>query len=195
MKKTLLAMSAAALLAGTTATWAQGLPGSEAGPNATHPTEQHPNVKPDEGGAGPGATAPDQKGPQGPSEDQMRRDDDRNGAYQHTQLQGDDRDRDQMQGGQMLRGGDVRSPDSSRLTIQEKTNLRETVLRSGPRATNINFRIGVGVAVPRSVRLVAVPQPILAVYPEWSGDLYFDYGNEIVVVAPSTLQIVGVLPL
>ena len=74
----------------------------------------------------------------------MRRDDDRNGAYQHTQLQGDDRDRDQMQGGQMLRGGDVRSPDLSRLTVQEKTNLRETVLRSGPRATNINFRIGVG---------------------------------------------------
>jgi hypothetical protein len=93
-----------------------------------------------------------------------------------------------------LRGGVMRGGVRS-LTVEQKTNLRETVLRTGPRVTNINFRIGVGVVVPRTVRLVAVPPPIIAIYPEWSGDLFFDYGDEIVVVAPDTMQIVGVLPL
>jgi hypothetical protein len=105
-----------------------------------------------------------------------------------------DTEHTQLQGGQMLRGGEMRGGVRS-LTVEQKTNLRETVLRTGPRVTNINFRIGVGAVVPRTVRLVAVPQPIIAIYPEWSGDLFFDYGDEIVVVAPDTMQIVGVLPL
>ena len=109
-------------------------------------------------------------------------------------------ERTEPQGGQMMRGGEMRDQDEMRggvrsLTVEQKTNLRETVLRTGPRVTNINFRIGVGVVVPRTVRLVAVPQPIIAIYPEWSGDLFFNYGDEIVVVAPDTMQIVGVLPL
>ena len=111
-----------------------------------------------------------------------------------------DTERTQLQGGQMMRGRETRDRDEMRggvrnLTIEQKTNLRETVLRAGPRVTNISFRVGVGAVVPRSVRLVAVPPPIIAIYPEWSGDLFFTYGDEIVVVAPDTMQIVGVLPL
>ncbi len=202
MKKTLLAVSTAALLAGTTAIWAQGLPaagGNAPGPNTTHST-QHPAARPDEGGAGSGDVRPTQGNRQDMQEDQMRRDDDRNGSFQHTQLQGGDRDqmqgdRDQMQGGEMLRGGETRPEGGRSLTVREKTNLRETVLLRGPRATHVNFRIGVGAVVPRNIRVVAVPQPIVAIYPEWAGDLYFDYGDEIVVVAPGSMQIVGVLPL
>ena len=69
------------------------------------------------------------------------------------------------------------------------------MLKVGPRATHVNFRIGVGAVVPRTVRLVAVSQPILVIYPEWAGDLFFTYGDEIVVFAPDALEIVGALPL
>jgi hypothetical protein len=69
------------------------------------------------------------------------------------------------------------------------------VFRSGPRLTHVNFRVNVGVRIPRSVHVVAVPQEIIAIYPEWAGDLYFVYGDEIVVVAPDSFAIVGVLPL
>lgn len=195
MKKMLLAVSTAALLAGSTAVWAQGMPasgGDQPGPNTTHSVHR-PTTKPDESGGSPGATRPDQGNQQDMREDQMRQDNDRNGSFQRTQVQGGDRDR--LQGGEMLRGGDVRGGGGHNLTVQEKTNLRETVLLRGPRVTQVNFRIGVGAVVPRSVRLVTVPQPVVAIYPEWAGDLYFDYGDEIVVVAPGTLQIVGVLPL
>jgi hypothetical protein len=89
----------------------------------------------------------------------------------------------------------MRGGASHALTVEQKTRLRETVVRTGPRLTNISFRIGVGVHIPHSVRVVAVPQEIVAIYPEWADDLYFVYGDEIVVVAPGTFEIVGVLPL
>ncbi|HTT84351.1 MAG TPA: DUF1236 domain-containing protein [Rhizomicrobium sp.] len=189
MKKALLAVSTAALLAGTTAIWAQGVPaggGNAPESNQTH-SVQHPSARPDEGNTAPGAVRPDENGRQ-----------DQNGPLQHTQLQGQDRDqtqtgRDRLEGGEMLRGGDMRPEGGHPLTIQERTNLRQTVLLRGPRVTHVNFRIGVGAVVPRTVRLVPVPQPILAIYPEWSGDMFFSYGDEIVVVAPDTMQIVGVL--
>jgi hypothetical protein len=204
MRKTLLAVSAAALLGGATAIWAQGLPagsGSNPEPKATHSAQQHPSARPDEGNSGPGDVRSDENGRQDMRQDnEMRRDNDRDRSYQHTQVQGEDRDqmqgdRDRLQGGQMLRGGEMRPEGGRTLTIREKTNLRETVLLRGPRVTHVNFRIGVGAVVPHSVRLVAVPEPVVAIYPEWSGDLYFDYGNEIVVVAPDTMAIVGVLPV
>jgi hypothetical protein len=95
----------------------------------------------------------------------------------------------------MLRGGEMRGGAPRALTVEQKTKLRETVFRSGPRLTNINFRVGVGVRIPNTVRVVAVPQEIVAIYPEWASDLYFTYGDEIVVVAPDTFEIIGVLPL
>jgi hypothetical protein len=182
MKMPIMAMATAALLCGTAFAPAQespagGSPASDQSPNQrTHATKQ------------PGASPRAEPRKAGPEEMQP-------GNAPPREME-----RTQLQGGQMMRGGEVRDRDEMRggvrnLTVEQKTNLRETVLRTGPRATNISFRIGVGAVVPRSVRLVGVPQPIIAIYPEWSGDLFFTYGDEIVVVAPDTLQIVGVLPL
>ncbi|HEY2444710.1 MAG TPA: hypothetical protein VGI20_03120 [Rhizomicrobium sp.] len=168
MKMPILALATAALLGGTALASAQENPQGGA-PTSDQTREQraHPGARPEAE----------------PRSDEMQP---KNGPQGGEMIRGGEttRDRDQM------RGGGVRS-----LTVEQKTNLRETVLRTGPRVTNVNFRIGVGAVVPRSVRLVAVSGPILAIYPEWSGDLFFSYGDEIVVVAPDTLQIVGVIPL
>jgi Protein of unknown function (DUF1236) len=69
------------------------------------------------------------------------------------------------------------------------------VLRGGnaPRVTNINFSINVGIAVPRTVRVIAVPEVIVDIYPDWRGFLYFVYEDEIVIVDPNTYRIVAVL--
>jgi hypothetical protein len=190
MKNHLLALAAVALLSGTAAVSAQGQSPDQSQSPKSQTKDQ--TARPD-AQSGPGE---DQKGsggseqnvqPSGPS--------DRN--VQRTQTQGDQVQGKEHgpQGGEMLRGGEMRGGAPRTLTVEQKTNLRETVFKVGPRLTNVNFRIGVGVHVPRTVRLVAVSQPILAIYPEWSGDLFFTYGDEIVVVAPDTLEIVGVLPL
>ena len=194
MKKHLLALAAAALLSGTAAVSAQGLsqdqsqsPKSQTKDQIARPDAQ-PGMGEDQKGSAAGgeqATQPGSKSDQNMRRTQVQ------GGEQREQVQGRERG---PQGGEMLRGGEMRGA-SHTLTVEQKTRLRETVFRAGPRLTNINFRIGVGVHIPRSVRVVAVPEEIVAIYPEWASDLYFVYGDEIVIVAPGTFEIVGVLPL
>ena len=80
-------------------------------------------------------------------------------------------------------------------TTEQRTKIRETVLRGGnaPRVTNINFSINVGTAVPRTVRVIAVPEVIVDIHPDWRGFLYFVYEDEIVIVDSSTYRIVVVV--
>jgi len=81
------------------------------------------------------------------------------------------------------------------LSTEQKTQLRRDVImkRDAPRVENVNFTVRVGIGIPRTVRVVAVPEEIVAIYPEWNGFLYFVDGDEIVVVDPSTYFVVGVL--
>jgi len=189
MKDHLLALAAAAFLSGTAAVSAQGLPRD----NSQSPKAQTKDqiARPD---AQPGM-GEDQKGSGGGDQNVQSR-----SNLKPTQVQSEQRDQVQgeqrgPQGGQMLHGGEMRGGAPHTLTVEQKTKLRETVFRGGPRLTHINFRVGVGVRIPHSVRVVAVPQEVVAIYPEWAGNLYFTYGDEIVVVAPDTYAIVGVLPL
>ncbi|HEX3431449.1 MAG TPA: DUF1236 domain-containing protein [Rhizomicrobium sp.] len=188
MKNRLFALAAAALLSGTAAVCAQGLPQDQSHSPKAQTKDQmarpdaQPGLSEDQGSAGGTQKTPSRE----------------NRSLQSTQMQG----RDQMQGerrgpqgGEMIRGGEMRSGAPHTLTVEQKTKLRETVFRSGPRLSHIGFRIGVGVAIPRNIHVVAVPQEIVSIYPEWAGDLYFVYGDEIVVVAPGSFEIVGVLPL
>jgi hypothetical protein len=80
-------------------------------------------------------------------------------------------------------------------TTEQRTKIRETVLRGGsaPRVTNINFSINVGTAVPRAIRVVTVPEVIVEIHPAWRGFLYFVYEDEIVIVDPNTYKIVAVI--
>jgi len=64
---------------------------------------------------------------------------------------------------------------------------------SAPRVTNVNFSINVGTVVPRTVRVVAVPDTIVRIHPAWRGYRYFVYNDEIIIVEPDTLRIVAVL--
>jgi hypothetical protein len=190
MKNRLFALAAAALLSGTAAVCAQD---QSQGPKAqTKDQIARPDAQPGMG--------EDQKGPAGGADQNMRTPNREDRNLRPSQVQGGDRDKMQGEergprGGEMLRGGEMREGAPHHLTVEQKTNLRETVLRVGPRLAHVNFRIGVGVHIPRTVRLVAVPEPIVAIYPEWASYEYFAYGDELVIVDPGTFAIVGVLPL
>jgi hypothetical protein len=81
------------------------------------------------------------------------------------------------------------------LTSQQKTEIRNTVIKSGnaPRVTNVNFKVNVGVAVPADVRFAPLPATIVEIHPAWRGYSYFVYQEEIIVIDPRTRQIVAVL--
>ena len=79
------------------------------------------------------------------------------------------------------------------LTTEQKTTIRNTVINTGPKVTNVNFDIKVGVVVPRTVRVAPLPATIIEIEPSWRGYMYFVYADEIIVVEPGTLRIVAVL--
>jgi hypothetical protein len=132
---------------------------------------------------------------------QTGRDQDRNqlGRDQDRERTGQDRnrtgqDRERMGQDREGRSGAPTSGSSS-LTTEQRTRIRETIVRQGnaPRVSNVNFSVSVGTRVPRSVRLVSVPSTIIEINPAWRGYEYFMVGDQIVVVDPDTMQIVAVI--
>jgi uncharacterized protein DUF1236 len=90
--------------------------------------------------------------------------------------------------------GQAQTGGSVALTTEQKSKIRTTVLtKNAPRVSNVNFSINVGTVVPRTVRLVAVPAPLLEIHPAWRGFLYFVHGDQIVIVEPGTLRIVTII--
>ena len=83
------------------------------------------------------------------------------------------------------------------LSTEQRTQVRQTILQSGnvPRVSRseVNINISVGTVVPRSVRLVSLPERIVTIRPAWRGFLYFVVENEIIVVEPGSLKIVAVI--
>ena len=79
------------------------------------------------------------------------------------------------------------------LSTEQKTRIRTTVINRAPKVTNVNFQLSVGTVVPRTVQFVAVPAPLIEIYPEWRGYSYFVVGDEIVIVDPATMRIIAVL--
>jgi hypothetical protein len=85
---------------------------------------------------------------------------------------------------------------SATLTTEQRTKVREKVLTGGnvPRASNVNFSISVGTAVPRTVRVVAVPSTLVEFHPQWRGYRYFVVGDEMIIVDRNN-RIVAVIAL
>jgi hypothetical protein len=201
-----------------------GAGGAGSPPSVAPPPSSAPAEKMDKSGPGPGQRAqqPDRgttgqgtgsqmdRGTGGPA--QM----DRDGPTQQPRTgQEQDRGRGQMERGQtqpqMDRGqaqepragqggtkqqtGQGQGSTATSLNTEQRTKIRETVLRGGNvnRVTNVNFTINVGTVVPRSVTLVAVPSTIVEIHPAWRGYLYFVVGDEIIIVEPGTLRIVAVI--
>jgi hypothetical protein len=79
----------------------------------------------------------------------------------------------------------------------DHTRMREIFGRdrSARNVNHVKFSLSVGTVVPRSVRLVALPQTIVDIQPTWRGDEYFRVGHQIVVVDPQSKEILGVLEI
>ena len=56
----------------------------------------------------------------------------------------------------------------------------------------MNFKISVGTTVPERVRVVAVPDVLVEIRPEWRGYMYFVVGQRIIIVDRNN-RIVAVL--
>jgi len=106
---------------------------------------------------------------------------DKQGQSKDNQREGQQGQRDGQrdeQRGQTREGGS----GNVTLTTEQRTRVRESVLTKGPRASNVNFSINIGVAVPRSVRMVTVDPILVEYYPRYRGFSYFIVGDQIIIV-------------
>lgn len=81
----------------------------------------------------------------------------------------------------------------ARMTTEQRTQIREKVLATGPRVNSVNFALNVGTVVPHDVRFADVPPVIIDIHPEWRGYRYFIVNDQIVIVEPGSLRIIAVL--
>ncbi len=143
----------------------------------------------------PATTAQTQSEPKGKKE--LKRAQNQPKAAQKEQLNkpattGQAPSQNQQQGQREVGGG-----TSVTLTTDQRTRIRETVLRgsSAPRVSNVNFSINVGTVIPRTVRIVGVPRTLIEIHPEWRGFKYFVYNDEIIIVDARTFRIVAVIDI
>lgn len=84
----------------------------------------------------------------------------------------------------------------SQLPSEQRTKVVTTFSRHRTEAvTNIDINVAVGVPVPRSVRLVTIPQEILVIVPEYRRYRYFIDDDRVCIVDPDTFVIVDVIIL
>jgi len=81
------------------------------------------------------------------------------------------------------------------LNTEQKTKIRETVIRSSnaPRVTNVNFSVSVGTVVPRTVRFAPLPPLLVEINPGWRSYEYFIVNEQIVIIEPGSLKIIAIL--
>jgi hypothetical protein len=81
----------------------------------------------------------------------------------------------------------------TKMTTEQRTQIREKVISTGPKVANVNFSLNVGTVVPRTVRFAEVPSVIIDIHPEWRGYSYFIVNDQIIIVERDSLRIIAVL--
>ena len=81
------------------------------------------------------------------------------------------------------------------MSTEQKTKIRTTIkekVKVQPE-TNVNFSISVGTRVPRTIHYHTLPAEVVSIYPAWRGYYFILVKNEIVIIEPSTFEIVAVI--
>jgi hypothetical protein len=82
----------------------------------------------------------------------------------------------------------------AKLSTEQRTRISSMIREQHVRPVdNIDFPVSVGTRVPRNVEFHPLPEEIVSFYPEWRGYEFILVRDEILVVDPTTFEIVAVL--
>jgi Protein of unknown function (DUF1236) len=81
------------------------------------------------------------------------------------------------------------------LSTEQRTKITSVIRNQHVESVkNVNFSINVGTRVPREgVRFYPLPTEVVTVYPEWRGYEFIVVNDQIIVIEPSTYEIVAVI--
>ena len=131
---------------------------------------------------------------------------------QDAQKQGDRQKQDAQKQGDQKQDARAQKPDQKQdaqkqdaqksggggqvtLSSEQKTKVRETVIRSSnaPRVTNVNFSVNVGTVIPRETRLAPLPPILVEIYPQWRSYRYVIVEERIIIIEPDSFKIVAIV--
>jgi len=174
------------------------------------------------GPAAPGKSAQTQTGPspqtqqklQGQAQPQQKVQGQAQPQRGQQQLQGQAPRSDETNGGQRVQGqtqqggqqhvqGRAQQQQASttgartqvHVTEQQRTKIHERLAHvKVDRIEHPEFSVSVGAEIPRSVHVEVLPPEIVEIVPEYQGFDYVMVGDEILIIDPTSLQIVAVIP-
>ena len=79
------------------------------------------------------------------------------------------------------------------LTQEQRTKVQGSFAKHRGKSANVNITVNVGVRVPRTVRLYAIPADIVVIVPAYRRYRYFVVGDRICIVDPNTYEIVEII--
>src|SRR6185312_15505454 len=82
---------------------------------------------------------------------------------------------------------------AAKLTTEQRTKITAVFREHKVAPTHLNVSVSVGTRIPASVHFYPVPTEVITIYPEWRGYDYILVGDEIVIISPSTHEIVAVI--
>ena len=136
---------------------------------------------------------------QGTTQRQGQSDQGQRGQTQQRQGQSDPATSDKAgQSGRTGQGGrettGAAPSGSAAISTEQRTKIREhRSAFSAGRVSNVNFKVSVGVTVPHSVTLHALPATIIEVVPAWRSYRYVMVEDEIIIIDPVTYRIIAVI--
>jgi hypothetical protein len=180
--------------------------GGGSGPDTGASGTAGADVQTQSGGAGAGAATQvpeESQSGQQKSSDTMESSDTKKKSSDSMQKQteetkGADKTKKQSQSEQESSGATGATGKAGKVDIPEgkRSQVAKSFSSHKVKATDIDIDVSVGVAVPRTVVLHAVPVDIVEIVPEFRGYRYFVLASgEIVIVDPDTFVVVMVLPV
>jgi hypothetical protein len=83
---------------------------------------------------------------------------------------------------------------ATNLTNEQRTKIKTIVVsKKIPQVSKVDFSVSVGAKVPRTVRFQPIPAEIIQIYPAWRGYSVILVGSELVVINPTSYEIVAVV--
>jgi Protein of unknown function (DUF1236) len=82
---------------------------------------------------------------------------------------------------------------AAKLSTEQRTKITTVIKEQKTQPVHLNLSVSVGTRVPANVHLYPLPTEVISIYPEWRGFDYVLVGDEIVVIDPSTHEIVAII--
>jgi hypothetical protein len=194
MRNTLLLTTA--LLAGVSLAAAQNAPNNRQPEGAGRSQQAQEHQAPREGTTGQSTQREREGQNQRQGQNQERRNERQGQAQQGQRQQGNaqNEERENQRQGQAQQGQGAQG--TVNLTSEQRTKIRQDIFSGSnvPRVDNVNFSLRTGTIVPNEVRIVEVPETLVAIHPEWRGDQYFVVRDDLVIVDRDH-RIIAVMPV